>query len=136
MQPDPIRKFSREVLSAILEPEAGLGGSLPALFLFLQRPEIVGDPIDVFLGQEAFPGRHVQRRRRLGRVIDGRRLAVANNLDYFFLGVVVRGVEERWDLAALTIGVGHSSLQLEAVTADTSESGETLLSRLDRRILS
>ena len=35
--------------------QASADRCLPALLLFLQRPEIVGDPIDVFIGQEAFP---------------------------------------------------------------------------------
>ena len=34
-------------------------GRLPGVFLLLQRPEIVGDPIDVFISQNALPRRHV-----------------------------------------------------------------------------
>lgn len=35
-------------------------------------------------------------------------------------------MKKRWDLPALAVGVRHSSLQLQPVAADASESGEAL----------
>src|ERR1017187_9828323 len=109
--------------------------SLPGVFLLLQRPEIVGDPMDVFIRQDAFPWRHVQRGGRLFRILDGRHFAVLDNPGHLLFGVVVRGVKKGGNLAALTVGIGHSSLEFQAVTAYASESGETLLAGLDRGIL-
>jgi hypothetical protein len=100
----------------------------------MQRPEIVGDPMDVFIGQDGFPRRHKQGCGRLGRILNRRHLAALDNLDHF--GVVVRGVKKGRNLASLAVGIRHSSLELQAVTAYAPESAEALLSRLDHRILS
>src|SRR5579872_7138696 len=60
---------------------------LPGILLLLQRPEVVGDAMDVFLGQHGLPGRHIQRRRTLLRILDRRHLPVLDDLDDLFLGV-------------------------------------------------
>src|ERR1039458_4272637 len=100
---------------------------LPALLLLLFRPEIVGNPLDVLVAEHVLPRGHVERRSRACRLVEGRRLSVADDRDDFVLGVVVGDVQERWDLAALGIGIGHATLQFGAVATDATEACEVLL---------
>lgn len=62
---------------------------LPRLFLLLQRPEIVGDPVDVLICQDALPRRHIEWCGRPFGVFHGRDLPVLDDLYDFLLGVVV-----------------------------------------------
>jgi DNA invertase Pin-like site-specific DNA recombinase len=67
---------------------------LPTLLLqLLFRPQIISDMMDVFIAQDLLPRRHVERRSRRCGIVDGRHPAVADDRNYFVLGVVVRDVK-------------------------------------------
>ena len=87
------KKAARSVIQTSIE---GLTHetALPTTLLFLLfRPEIVRDAVDVFIAQHVFPGGHVERRRRSGRIIGGRHPAVADDCEDFIFGVVIRDVK-------------------------------------------
>src|ERR1035441_1717865 len=74
---------------------------LPALFLLLLRPELVGNAVDVFIAQNMLPRWHIKRRSWSGGIVHGGHPAIANNRDHFILGVIVRDMNEPRNLTPL-----------------------------------
>src|ERR1035437_5542869 len=98
------RKRREAFTETSLPVELIFSDALPRILrLLLLRPEVVGNPIDVFIAKHVLPRRHIERRSGSGGIVQRRHTAIANDGDDLVLGVVIGDVQQRGHLAALGV---------------------------------